>query len=59
VLHHPALEGGELEDQQCLWTPGAEDDDLLDADSGLVRWYLDGWPGDQPAADRRRLRAVE
>ena len=59
VLHAPELAGGELEDQQCLWTPGAEADDLLDADAGLVRWFLDGWPGDPSAADRRRLRAVE
>ena len=58
VLHDPALEGGELEDQQCLWVAGAEEDDLLDADAGLVRWFLDGWPGDPSAADRRRLRSV-
>jgi hypothetical protein len=58
ILHVPELEGGELEDQQCLWVPGAEEDDLLDADAGLVRWFLDGWPGDPSAADRR-LRAVE
>lgn len=59
VLHHPELENGELEDQQCLWVPGAEEDDLLDADAGLVRWFLDGWPGDPSVADRRHLRAVE
>ena len=58
VLHHPGLEGGELEDQQCLWIPGAEEDDLLDADAGLVRWFLDGWPGDPTAEDRRALRSV-
>jgi phage terminase large subunit-like protein len=58
ILHHPALKGGELEDQQCLWVPGAEEDDLLDAVAGLERWFLDGWPGDPSAADRR-LRAVE
>lgn len=59
ILHHPALQGGELEDQQCLWRPGAEDDDLLDAEAGAERWLLDGWPGDPSAADRRRLRSVE
>ena len=58
VLHVPELEGGELESQQCLWIPGAEEDDLLDADAGLVRWFLDGWPGDPSAADRRALRSV-
>jgi len=38
-----------LEDQQCAWRPGASGpgvDDLLDANSGLIRWFLFGWPGD-------------
>lgn len=59
ILHHPAIKDGELEDQQCLWRPGAEDDDLLDAEAGLERWFLDGWPGDPSARDRRTLRMIE
>jgi hypothetical protein len=48
----------ELEDQQCAWIPPAtgvrdtQPDDLLDAESGLVRWFLDGWPGDEIPDDR-------
>lgn len=55
VLHAARLP--ELEDQQCAWTPGAAGpgvDDLLDAASGAVRWFLHGWPADVPPA----LRAV-
>jgi phage terminase large subunit-like protein len=48
VLHATRLP--ELEDQQCDWSPAllnsAGTDDLIDADSGAVRWCLFGWPGD-------------
>lgn len=55
VLHATRLP--ELEDQQCAWVPPAtagrdtQADDLLDSESGLVRWFLDGWPGDEVPPD--------
>ena len=56
VLHATRLP--ELEDQQCAWSPALlrapGSDDLIDANSGAIRWCLFGWPGDiEP-----KLRAV-
>jgi len=59
VLH--ATRVPELEDQQCSWSPGLSGpgvDDLLDADSGAVRWFLTGWPGDTLPKSHPRLRSV-
>ena len=48
VLHATRLP--ELEDQQCAWSPALlrapGSDDLIDANSGAIRWCLFGWPGD-------------